>query len=259
MDNAHEESLREFAIVPSLSEQTGTLAELAEPEEWNYKHTPTTFERPILYNYLQRTYTRVAEQGRIALSSDDEHACWNTGLVTVHQEPIFMLFDKNLKRGQPDQPPWHFRKFCRQGEFQLNYFDKLPEMATYFDDPSCLVFDCRCELRVNIEHIIADNKARFPEPFRDRSNFELQNLLNGAIANAKERVRRNYKAAVPQFYQGRVQLLLPLCLAVPENADFALVVERFEGFYRGSTCLTLDMAYNNARQLARPDRDWLQP
>jgi len=23
--------------------------------------------------------------------------------------------------------------------------------------------------------------------------------------------------------------------------------------------LTLDMAYNNARQLAKPDRDWLQP
>jgi hypothetical protein len=37
-----------------------------------------------------------------------------------------------------------------------------------------------------------------------------------------------------------MQLLLPLCLETP-------------------TCLTLDMAYNNARQLARPDTDWLQP
>lgn len=84
-------------------------------------------------------------------------------------------------------------------------------------------------------------------------------ILRGAIENARERVRRNYKAAVPQYYQGRVQLLLPLCLAAPGSADLALVVERLEGFYRGSTCLTLDMAYNNARQLARPDRDWLQP
>jgi hypothetical protein len=39
----------------------------------------------------------------------------------------------------------------------------------------------------------------------------------------------------------------------------ALVVEDFDAFYRASTCLTLDMAYNNARQLARPDKDWLQP
>ncbi|HII1671176.1 TPA: DUF3825 domain-containing protein [Salmonella enterica] len=30
-------------------------------------------------------------------------------------------------------------------------------------------------------------------------------------------------------------------------------------FYRASTCLTLDMSYNNARLLARPDRDWLVP
>ena len=39
----------------------------------------------------------------------------------------------------------------------------------------------------------------------------------------------------------------------------ALVVEDSGGFYRASTCLTLDIAYNNARQLARPDKDWLQP
>lgn len=87
----------------------------------------------------------------------------------------------------------------------------------------------------------------------------LQLLLTGAIDNAKERVRRNYKAAVPQYYRGRIQLLLPLCLSNPKVADLALVVEAHDGFYRAATCLTLDMAYNNARQLARPDRDWLQP
>ncbi|MCZ2075766.1 MAG: DUF3825 domain-containing protein [Bryobacterales bacterium] len=38
-----------------------------------------------------------------------------------------------------------------------------------------------------------------------------------------------------------------------------MVVERHQTFYRASTCLTLDMAYNNARQLTKPDRDWLQP
>lgn len=259
MDARHPESLREFAIVPAFPDQLKALEDLAEPEEWNYKNTPTTFERPILDNYLQRTYARIVEQGRVELSQDLQHACWNTGLVTTHQEPIFMLLDQNLKHDQPGQPPWHFRRFSRQGERQLNYFEKLPEMATYFDDPSCLVIDSRLELRVNIEQIIDDNKARFPDPFKDRSNFELQMMLQGSIANANERVRRNYKAAVPQFYQGRVQLLMPLCLEIPERADLALVVEKFAAFYRGSTCLTLDMAYNNARQLARPDREWLKP
>lgn len=251
--------LRDFAIVPAIHDQLEALDAMAEKEDWNYKNTPTAYQRPILYNYIQRTFSRVHEQNKIASTPDNEHACWNTGLVTEHQEPIYVLLDQNLKRGQEGQPPWHFRRFCRRGEFELNYFAQLPEMASYFDDPSCLVFDCRRELRVNIEHIIEDNKDRFPDPYRARGNYELQMILQGAVTNAQERVRRNYKAAVPQYYHGKVQLLLPLCLSGPDKADLAMVAERFDTFYRASTCLTLDMAYNNARQLAKPDRDWLQP
>lgn len=34
--------------------------------------------------------------------------------------------------------------------------------------------------------------------------------------------------------------------------------ERFlSKYYQGHTCLTLDMAYNNARLIARPNSDWL--
>ncbi|MCH8930901.1 MAG: DUF3825 domain-containing protein [Proteobacteria bacterium] len=36
-------------------------------------------------------------------------------------------------------------------------------------------------------------------------------------------------------------------------------MQAYDGFYCAATCLTLDMAYNNARQLARPDSDWLEP
>jgi hypothetical protein len=123
-----------------------------------------------------------------------------------------------------------------------------------------LVFDVRKDFRVNVEHIIEETpRDRFPEPYRSMPDFALQTVLRGAIDNAKERVRRNYKTAIPQFYRGQVQLLLPLCFSDPQCADLALVVERHSAFYRATTCLTLDMAYNNARQLARPDRDWLQP
>lgn len=85
----------------------------------------------------------------------------------------------------------------------------------------------------------------------------IQNRL--PIENAKERVRRNYKVAVPQYYKGKVQLLIPICLTKPDVADMALLIQKHEGHYRAATCLTLDMAYNNARQLARPDREWLNP
>src|SRR5208283_1686918 len=111
----------------------------------------------------------------------------------------------------------------------------------------------------NIEHIIADNHDRFPSNLQALGDYALQNFIKGAIDSVKERVKRNYKTAVPQYYEGSIQLLLPLCLTNPAIADVALVVERFSDFYRASTVLPLDWAYNNARQIARPDKEWLQP
>lgn len=145
------------------------------------------------------------------------------------------------------------------GEQALTAFSQLPELASYFTNPSALVLDCNKELRINVEHIVSDNKTRFPEPFSTMDDFALQTFLKGAIDNAKERVKRNYKTAVPQYYSGRVQLMLPLCISSPGQADLAIIVEDHGLFYRAATCLTLDMAYNNARLLAKPDKDWLKP
>lgn len=232
------------------------LAELAEPEEWDYQNTAAPHHRPILYNYIKYTYKRLSEEEKIEISQDAEWTCFNAGLVTPNQEPIYALFDRNRI---PERQPWHFDSWCRRGQREMVCFGQLPEMAEYFDDPGSLVYDTRRELRANIEHIIEENKDRFPSEFATIESYTLQTLLKGAIDNAQVRVRRNYKTAIPQHYRGKVQLLLPLCISMASKADLALVVENHGSFYRASTCLTLDMAYNNARQLARPDKDWLQP
>lgn len=86
-------------------------------------------------------------------------------------------------------------------------------------------------------------------------------LLDGCIKSSIEKIKRNYKIAVPQYFltTSAIQLLIPLCLRFPDKADLAIVVEDYGEMYRASTCLTLDMAINNARLLAKPDRDWLNP
>ena len=249
--------LFEFAFIPNIDERLEKLAELAEHEEWAYQNTQSEHERPILYNYIHYTYKRLKdEEDKIVVSDDEQRAIFNTGLVTPNQEPIFAVFQPNP---HSNEQKWYFDSWYRRGHRALNVFSRLPEMAHYFDDPSSLVFDTRRELRINVEHIIEDHKERFPEPYKDMDNFPLQNALNGAVEIAKGRVKRNYKTAIPQYYQSRIQILLPLCSSSPNNADLALVVEISDNVYRVSTCLTLDMAYNNARLLARPDRDWLQP
>jgi hypothetical protein len=48
-------------------------------------------------------------------------------------------------------------------------------------------------------------------------------------------------------------------LTRPSRADLALVIHRDGNVYTGETVLTIDQAYNNARLLAKPDTEWLEP
>ncbi|QIK78369.1 DUF3825 domain-containing protein [Sphingomonas piscis] len=246
--------LYEFAYIHAPDERLKQLAIMAEPEDWEPLEAPDRRPMAVLKSYIKYTFARLAEEGKVILSDDGAYYVFNTGLVTPNQEAIFALFDRNQNDGQQ---VWHFLKWCKR--YDLVNFSELPGITHYFDDPSKLVLNMSKELRVNIDHIVSENKTRFPEPFNSMDDYTLQTFLKGAIDNAKERVCRNYKAAVPQYHRGKVQLLLPLCITNPAKADLALVVEDHGSFYRASTCLTLDMAYNNARLLARPDKDWLRP
>ena len=186
----------------------------------------------------------------------EEYSCFNTGLVTDFQEEIYALFQIN-KRKEARQK-WFFIGWRKQRDRDLLKFSRLPDCANYFDNSSDLIYDTHLELRANVNHIIEDNLGRFPESFQKMDTYQLGVLLEGTINDAKRRIRRNYKTAVPQYYNGRLQLLLPICLTSKASADLALVIEKENGIYRASTCLTLDMAINNARLIAKPDDEWLK-
>ncbi|TXD37769.1 DUF3825 domain-containing protein [Lujinxingia vulgaris] len=247
--------LKQFAFLPDFPDHLAELEELAEPEDWEYRFTDSDFPRPILYSYIIHTFNRIEEEGKVVTTDDGTGACFDTGLVTEHQEPIYAIFGDNKI---PDRQPWYFQGFVRKGDTRMNRFPTLPDIATYFEDPTDVVFDPRMEVRKNIEHIIAENRERLPEEFDGMGDFQLQTLLTGGFENALARVRRNYRIAVPQYHRGRIQLLLPLCLRQPSEADLAAVVERREGYYRVATCLTLDQAYSNARLIGRLDDNWLR-
>jgi hypothetical protein len=149
--------------------------------------------------------------------------------------------------------------------FLSKFGQKLPPLARYFDNPGELVFDTRLPLSVNVEHVPHD-PGRFPERLKLLTPQDLAAQVNAKAPEAVERVRRNYKTAIPQFYRdgksgyGKMQLLLPVALLSRDRAELALAVDRLDsGVYLGRTVLTLDWAYNNARLLTRPDTDWLKP
>lgn len=258
--------LFEFAFFSNkFDEAIETLATLAQHEDdnWEYKFTNLPEKRPILRRYFNYTFRRLQEENKVFQLNDK--SCFNTGLVTENQEEIFAFFILNKNK---NRQKWYFESFCKESDFNLRDFSPLPEVASYFEDPTNLVYDVRLGMpRVDYDHIMdkEDNRNRFPEPYKSMTNFQLQGAIETAINRAMRRVKRNYKAAVPQFYwdknatEGELQLLLPLCLTNPSKADVALAVNRTNNVYSGETILTLDMAYNNARLLARPDTEWLQP
>ncbi|MEU1353018.1 DUF3825 domain-containing protein [Streptomyces cinnamoneus] len=239
------------------------LAEMAEDEDWDGLSPEAKGKTRILRNYVRWTFERVSRQEKISTSTSGQYSAFNTGLATPQQETIYGLFRRNSR---PDSQPWAFFDWAvaSRREF-MEYFPPSlrPDFVTYTEDPADYIYDWRRELVVNVDHILNEktgNLERFPPALR--SNPYLARMaLKGAVEAAKDRVRRNYKAAVPSWYpaQDTVQLLLPLSLQSVNVVDLALVVSRQGEFYRGHTVLTTAMAYTNARLLARPDSDWLQP
>jgi hypothetical protein len=84
-----------------------------------------------------------------------------------------------------------------------------------------------------------------------------RNALEGAMKHSIRLAQRSYRIAVPQFYRGRIQLLLPLYLRDSTKPDLAVTLERHGGWYRAATVLYADWAYRHARLLARPNSEWL--
>lgn len=254
------ESMYDFAQIPDFPNVISDLKNIVEDEDWTYHHTSSNSAYPILENYINNTYKRIAIEKKVAYSRDLKYCCFDTGLMSKGQgETVYMMFIENTNPTVDCY--WHYHKFFRQGEHEVNKFQQLPDMAFYWEEPSKLIYDTRKELVVNIEHILSDNKCRFPEPYNTMPDYQLKLIVNGCIELTKNKLKRNYKIAVPQyFFSGNtIQLWIPLCLSAPDKADLAIVVEDYGTMYRASTCLTLDMAINNARLLARPDRDWLNP
>lgn len=142
-----------------------------------------------------------------------------------------------------------------------NFSSNLPDVANFFENPELLIFNPKCELIPDIDHIISDNKDRFPLHLQKGDEPELRRQLMGAIDEVKKKVRTNYKIAVPQYYANKIQLLLPLCLtASSPNPDLALVINKLnDKTYIARTCLTLKMAYGNARLIVKPQSNWLKP
>lgn len=244
------------------------LANMAKPEEWNFiraEYQKPGIRFPILGNFLNNTFLRLQQLNRLRFTPDGRFACFNTGLQTPDEKDIFATFSRNWKSDQNSNVcDWIFAGFFDSYSKQVTRFRPLPDLATFIEDATDLVLDIHYDIDVNIGHILDDpaNQERLPEVLRGNRNLAMA-AIEGATKFIKQKVLRNYKTAIPFWYipESKIQLLLPLCLIQPDKADMALVADKHRAgkLYRIRTALRMDMAYNNARLITRPDREWLNP
>lgn len=239
------------------------LAGKAKSEQWDFVHDKYKIRGqifPILRNYLNYTFLRLQEQGKIVISKDGEFCAFNTGLLTPNEKDLCAFFQKNNKQG-PNTTDWVFKFFDDTYSSHLSKFTETPEPATYITDTRDLVFDVSYQLDPNYDHVLSEeNIRRLPGVVQDNPLLA-RNAIDGSFLSLKSRLLRNYKIAIPHWYGGRIQLLLPLHITDPSTPDNAMVAERDDNLkkYRIRTILTMDMAYLDARIICKPDRDWLNP
>lgn len=242
------------------------LAKKAKKEIWDYGRPEFKKEGrqyPILTNYLNYTFLRLQDEGKIAISKDGNQTCLNTGLQTQQDQDIFALFEKNRMQDDNTQD-WYFKGWYNSYEHEISQFSPPPDIAMYIQDVKDLIFNTAYAIEINLDHILGEKDNLNKLPIQLRENLTLaKTTLNGASNILKRKIRRNYKMAIPSWYvkHKKIQLLLPLYVTSEVDADVALLAEgdHENKHYRIPTILSMDIAYCNARLITRPDREWLNP
>jgi hypothetical protein len=258
------QSLREFAFLPDLYGRLDTLAGMAIPEPWRYASPEKErFNRttPILERHLYLTFEEMMRRRDYATDKNvfvhigESHAAFNTGLMTPLYQDIYAGFEPN--RNPQSGREWTLTGFYTEAASQLEKISALPMPLRWFPD-AAYGFHPDWPVRLNLEHMLytEENLNRLPE--RVRTQPSLPELIGACAEQSMKMARYAPGIAVPQSYGGHIQYLLPLFITDTRCADVALTLDAKGGFYVAYTALTPEMAYGNARLLARPKARWLR-
>ena len=252
--------LERFAFLGSWPSFLEELAKKALPEPWDFEGS-TQKEYFILQKYIQYTFYRLQLEDKICISEDKSFAAFNTGLVSPYYDDIYACFEAQDDDGEY-QTQWRFLEFCTAagrgtGKKLVEYFNPLPQPASYFERRGDLLFDLEKELHTDYEHILLDNISRLPLDFireecrgaeeaqelideiedgqdwaarkrfyRQLSDLiastprlfnRMRNRLEDAIELARKQVRWNFKTAIPCYFPTRNVMSLMLPLALQND------------------------------------------
>ncbi|MCI9315716.1 MAG: DUF3825 domain-containing protein [Lachnospiraceae bacterium] len=168
-------------------------------ENWDYKysnvkHSAMRGELFILKQYLNYTFYCAKSQDLIGISSANDFAVFNTGLVDNIYEAIYFCFvpsDAGAKKR------WKYAGFCTYGTGQMgkllnSKMTEPPGKVQYFSSIHDMLFDTTKKLNWDKEHILIENIDRLPISFiEDQCDSNDLDHVGDYIDKIKrERIRR---------------------------------------------------------------------
>lgn len=252
-----------FSPFPRGLEFLKRLGEEAIPEKWTYASHQSGIVNPILKSYLENMLDRLEYEEKVVFEGNQ--MVFNTGLINRFYKEIYIICDVD-NQSNPHFPCYVNPRFCSEtADVFRDTFSKKPEIASFFSRIEEVIFDSRLEIDLQDAHIFIDNRDRVGENLRSLGlldESQIQMLFEKGVDNALVLAKRNYKLVVPQYWRKTkdIQFLMPIYLSREfQKPDGALVLEKRNNRYKGTTVLTLDMAYQNARLIANPESFWLDP
>ena len=143
-------ALFDFCWFPNYDASIEYLANnIADPEPWDFSDA-TQAKYSILKSYIEHTFRKIKSENKISFSSDNNFACFNTGLVTANLESIFALAERNNRPDVAEKglSPYVFKAFVRESDIQLisKFGDNIPDIADFFQKPEDLIFNPQCRV-----------------------------------------------------------------------------------------------------------------
>lgn len=250
----------------------------------------------MLRSYFNHMFDKVLEDGLLSMHPDGQSAVFHTGLMTRSEQDIYAVFVPNEREDAQDWffRGFSTRDGIGLGNL-LAAYDELPvrprfitraEQAFYAPQSGAPECNWQALITANVSrvprqliHDATEDRILLPD-MRDvgkdayidcleeaaarlEKDDGLQTLTHwfeDALDRALDKLHMDYKVAVPSWHaKGKcVALMLPLCVRQRDcNVALAVDWDPVQSCYVGLNLLTVEMAYNNARLIARPEASWL--
>jgi len=281
--------LFDFAFVPNYPEPLERLKQLAETEYWGRGGR-------MLKSYFNHMFDKVMDDGLMTIAPNGDSAVFHTGLQTERLQQLYAVFVKNERDDAQEWFFRGFTTENSVGLGEvLNQFGELPERPRFLVRCEQAFYDLRVgPPECNWPELILDNISRIPRlliadatqgrielpDMRDVGKEAYIESLEAAtdvlrddpglgilsqemelgLNQAMDQLTLDYKLAVPTWHaKDRFPALaLPLRIGSKEpNIALAVRWNVEEGAYEPVNLLTPEMAYNNARLVAKPEATWL--